>query len=88
VNWKEFGRMLSSDRRSEVYHEDTCSRLPLFRQDRAQKYKSKSLLKIRGFHAGDCKGCRLLGYENPVRSSQETHYVSATELSRLMQCKI
>jgi hypothetical protein len=26
--------------------------------------------------------CRLLGYKNPVRTSQETHYVSATESSR------
>jgi hypothetical protein len=32
--------------------------------------------------------CRLLGYENPVRTSQETHYVSATEPSWLMLCKI
>jgi hypothetical protein len=31
---------------------------------------------------------RLLGYKNPVRTSQETHYVSATEYSRLMLCKI
>jgi hypothetical protein len=31
---------------------------------------------------------RLLGYKIPVRTSQETHYVSATELSRLMLCKI
>jgi hypothetical protein len=27
-------------------------------------------------------------YKNPARISQETHYVSATELSRLMLCKI
>jgi hypothetical protein len=32
--------------------------------------------------------CRLLGYKNPVRTSQETHYVSATESSQLMICKI
>jgi hypothetical protein len=30
----------------------------------------------------------LLGYKNPVHTSQETHYVSATELSQLMLCKI
>jgi hypothetical protein len=30
----------------------------------------------------------LLEYRNPVRTSQETHYVSATELSQLMLCKI
>jgi hypothetical protein len=32
--------------------------------------------------------CHLLGYQNPVRTSQQTHYVSATEPSRLMLCKI
>jgi hypothetical protein len=30
----------------------------------------------------------LLGYRNPVRTSQKTHYVSATEPNRLMLCKI
>jgi hypothetical protein len=46
------------------------------------------LCKICGFHGGDYEECRLLGYENPVHTSQETHYVSATEPSRLMLCKI
>jgi hypothetical protein len=32
--------------------------------------------------------CRLLGHKNPVRTSQETHYVSITEPSQLMVCKI
>jgi hypothetical protein len=32
--------------------------------------------------------CRLLGYKNPVRTSQETHYFSTTESSQLMLCKI
>jgi hypothetical protein len=32
--------------------------------------------------------CRLLGNKIPVRTSQETHYASATESSRLMLCKI
>jgi hypothetical protein len=32
--------------------------------------------------------CRLLGYKNPVHTSQETHYVSVTDLSRLMLCMI
>jgi hypothetical protein len=41
-----------------------------------------------GFHGGDYEECRLLGYKNPVRTSQETHYVSATEFSQLMLCKI
>jgi hypothetical protein len=35
------------------------------------------LCKIFGFHGGDYEECRLLGYKNPVRTSQETlrlHY--------------
>jgi hypothetical protein len=44
--------------------------------------------KIGGIHGGDYEECRLLGYENPVRTPQETHYVSATEPSWLMLCKI
>jgi hypothetical protein len=46
------------------------------------------LCKIWGFYGGDYEECRLLGYKTPVLTSQETHYVSATELSRLMLCKI
>jgi hypothetical protein len=46
------------------------------------------LCKIWGFHGSDYEGCRILGYKTPVRTSQETHYVSATELSQLMLCKI
>jgi hypothetical protein len=38
--------------------------------------------------SGIVEECRLLGYITPVRTSQETHYVSATEPSRLMLCKI
>jgi hypothetical protein len=30
----------------------------------------------------------FLGYKAPVRTSQETHYFSATESSQLMLCKI
>jgi hypothetical protein len=44
--------------------------------------------KILGFYGGDYEECHLLGYENPVRNSQETRYVSATESSLLMLCKI
>jgi hypothetical protein len=32
--------------------------------------------------------CRLLGYKNPLLTSQETHYISTTEASQLMLCKI
>jgi hypothetical protein len=37
---------------------------------------------------GEYEECYLLGYKNTVRTSQETHYVSATEPSWLMLCKI
>jgi hypothetical protein len=46
------------------------------------------LCKISGFHGGGYEEYRLLGYENQVRTSQETHYVFATEPSQLMLCKI
>jgi hypothetical protein len=46
------------------------------------------LCKIWGFHGGAYEECRLLGYKRPVRTSQETHYLATTELSRLMLCKI
>jgi hypothetical protein len=46
------------------------------------------LCKIRGNHGGDYEECLLLGYKNEGRTSQETHYVSATEPSQLMLCKI
>jgi hypothetical protein len=40
---------------------------------------------VSAFHS---RQCRLLGYKHPVRTSQETHYVSAIESSQLMLCKI
>jgi hypothetical protein len=43
---------------------------------------------IWGFHGGDYEECCLLGYKNPVHASQETRYVSATKLSRLMLSNI
>jgi hypothetical protein len=46
------------------------------------------LCKILGFHGGDYEEWRLLGYKNPARTTQETHYISATEPSQLMLCKI
>jgi hypothetical protein len=44
--------------------------------------------KIWGFYGGDYEECPLLGYKNPVPTSQETHYVCATESSRLILCKL
>jgi hypothetical protein len=50
--------------------------------------KFPELCETEGFHGGDYEECRLLGYKTPVRNSQETHYISATESSQLMLCKI
>jgi hypothetical protein len=46
------------------------------------------LCKIWGFHGGDCEEFCILGYNKPVCTSQETHYISATESSQLTLCKI
>jgi hypothetical protein len=46
------------------------------------------LCKIWGFHGSGYEECRLLGYKNPVRTSQETYYVNVTGPSQLMLCKI
>jgi hypothetical protein len=44
--------------------------------------------KILGFNGGDYEECRLLGHTNPVHTSQEKYYISATKSSLLMLCKI
>jgi hypothetical protein len=46
------------------------------------------ICKIGDFHDDDYEECRLLGYKKPFRTSQETHYISTTEPSQLMLCKI
>jgi hypothetical protein len=57
---------------------------------RVVKYKwVHNVFKIWGSHGGDYEECRrLLWYKNTVRTWQKTHYVSATEPSRLMLCNI
>jgi hypothetical protein len=45
------------------------------------------ICKTLGFYGGDFEECRLLEYNNPGRTSQETQCVSATEPSLLMLCK-
>jgi hypothetical protein len=47
--------------------------------------RSDTFLRIVG---GDYEECRLMGYKNPVRTPQGRNYVSATESSWLMLCKI
>jgi hypothetical protein len=44
--------------------------------------------KISRFDGGEYEECRLPGYKNPVRTWQDTHYVSGSGPSRLMLCKI
>jgi hypothetical protein len=39
-------------------------------------------------YVDDDEESRLLGYKNPVRTSQETHYVFHTEPSQLMLPKV
>jgi putative component of membrane protein insertase Oxa1/YidC/SpoIIIJ protein YidD len=51
-------------------------------------YTADISCKILGFHGGDYDQWRLLGCKTPVRTSLEIHYISATESSRLMLCKI
>jgi hypothetical protein len=55
---------------------------------RSPSTDGNNLYKMLGFHGGDYEECRHLGHKNPVRTTRETHYVSATESSRLMLCKI
>jgi hypothetical protein len=54
-------------------------------QSKVCKIPQKILTRVRG---RDYEECLLLGYKNPVRTLQETHYVFATESSQLMLCKI
>jgi hypothetical protein len=48
-------------------------------------YRVQSVYAVRFevFTAVTMKNAVLMGYKNPVRTSQETYYVSATEPSRL-----
>jgi hypothetical protein len=50
--------------------------------------KGTETCKMWGFHGCDYEECRLVGYKHPLRTSQETHYVSAREPSPLILCKI
>jgi hypothetical protein len=63
-------------------------RTPPTAKSDAPSQNDRTAGEIWGFHGGDYEECRLLGYENPFRTSQETHGFSATESIRLMLCKI
>jgi hypothetical protein len=53
-----------------------------------QLNKVWSSCKVSSFHGSDYGECSVLGYKNPVRISEETHYVPTGEPRRLMLCKI
>jgi hypothetical protein len=46
------------------------------------------MLKDLRFSGDDYEERHLLGYKNPVRTSQETHYDSSTVTIRLMLCNV
>jgi hypothetical protein len=75
---------------NEEFRSAGCNRLlPLVCDFARTIYQTiRKLCKVWGVHGGYFEKCRLLGYNNQVRTSQEEHYVSATEPSRLMLCKI
>jgi hypothetical protein len=50
--------------------------------------KNTCVCNILDFHGGDYEESRPLEHKNSVRASQETHYVSAREPSRLILCQI
>jgi hypothetical protein len=60
-------------------------RRQISKQSLAKHYTS---FKIWDSHGSDYEDCRPLGYKNPVRTSQETNYVSATKTSLLTLCQI
>jgi hypothetical protein len=51
-----------------------------------RKRKLFKWCKIWDYYGGNYEEFRFLGYKTPIRNSQETHYMSATESSRLMLC--
>jgi hypothetical protein len=61
--------------------------VPYKKHTTSPEHSQLMLCHIWVFMAVTMKNARLLGY-NPVRTSQETHYFSNTETSRLMLCKI
>jgi hypothetical protein len=66
---------------------DLC-RLMEFPEGDEESKTTHCVVRFEGFAAVTMKNVSFLGYKTPVRTSQETHYVSATEPSQLMQCKI
>jgi hypothetical protein len=84
--WNKSHMQWRSQRHVEFFHGDkwNITARASIRADPYAKYRRT----IWGFHGSDYEECRLLGYKNPVRTSQETRYLTATESSRLMLSKI
>jgi hypothetical protein len=74
--------------RDETWRDSSSAIKPRPRKSNMPIHQLHTSRKIWRFHGGDYEECRLPRYNNPVRTSQETHYVSATDTSRLMLCKI
>jgi hypothetical protein len=82
-------RMISRSFRKSGYRQNSTTTngryaVPILRE----LLKHARKCKIWGFHGGAYEECRLLGYKNPVRTSQKTYYISATESSQLILYKI
>jgi hypothetical protein len=69
--------------RNTQIHINSVSTSPETHHVSATEPNRLMLCKICDFHVNNYEECGILGYKNPVRTSQETH-VSATESSRLM----
>jgi hypothetical protein len=74
--------------KTQPLSQQPLSRIPSLDTYLNIRQQNKTPYKIWGFHGGDYEECCLLGDKTPVRTSQETHYVSATEPSQLMLCHI
>jgi hypothetical protein len=67
---------------------DIKTQIVLHRKHFSSIEPSRLLCKTRGVHGDDYEECLFLGYKVPVRASQVTHCLSATEPSQLMLCKM
>jgi hypothetical protein len=82
----------NDDSSNKLYALRVCEDGILIYLSQSGHYKpSRRLFKARRFGDWMCLHLQArlihIGYKNPVRTSQETHYVSATEHNRLMLCK-
>jgi hypothetical protein len=85
TRWRSLPHSPSVKRRKVAYHytrsPGTSKSVWIWAE--CTELNDKEQCKIWGFHGGDYEECSLPRYKNPARTSQETHYVSATESSQL-----